>query len=224
MQPYFFPYLTYYQLAYSVDKFIFFDDVNFRKKSFINRNYLVGDGEAARFTLPVVSASQNRTIKNHAYTGDFDEFKRLLERKYSEEKYYAETLSLIEDALVAGNNNVARTNASSIVVVLNHLGLPVEYVFSSDIAVKADLKGVARLREICLAVGAKTYVNSPGGVTLYSSEDFSIVGVDLEFISSRASGEAAKWPASIGNRSIIHSLMTLGMDAVRALIMDYQVE
>lgn len=62
MQPYFFPYLGYFQLIHAVDKFVVYDDVNFIKRGWVNRNNFLVDGKAKMLTVPLVKASQNKKI------------------------------------------------------------------------------------------------------------------------------------------------------------------
>ena len=62
MQPYFLPYIGYFQLIYSSDCFVFLDDVNFIKKGWVNRNQMVVNGAAHMFTIPLQGASQNKKI------------------------------------------------------------------------------------------------------------------------------------------------------------------
>ena len=62
MQPYFLPYIGYFQLIKAVDKFIIYDDVNFIKKGWINRNNLLVDGQPFLFSAPLIKVSQNRKI------------------------------------------------------------------------------------------------------------------------------------------------------------------
>ncbi len=64
MQPYIFPYLGYFQLLSAVDRFVFFDDVNFIKKGWIHRNQLLVSGQKHLFSVPLQRASQNKLIKD----------------------------------------------------------------------------------------------------------------------------------------------------------------
>jgi hypothetical protein len=60
MQPYFFPYLGYFQLVQAVDHFVFYDDVMFIKKGWINRNRILMQGNEFLFTIPLEKQSQNK--------------------------------------------------------------------------------------------------------------------------------------------------------------------
>ena len=64
MQPYLFPYYLYWFLIQQVDIFVIFDNVNFKKKGFINRNYSFNDGIKKRFTLELQKSSQNKLISD----------------------------------------------------------------------------------------------------------------------------------------------------------------
>jgi hypothetical protein len=59
MQPYFFPYLGYWQLIDTVDYFVIFDDVNYIKRGWINKNRILHNGNIESITLPIQKASQN---------------------------------------------------------------------------------------------------------------------------------------------------------------------
>ena len=64
MQPYLFPYIGYWQLIHAVDTFVIFDDVNYIKKGYINRNNILVNGQKQTFTLELMSASQNKLIND----------------------------------------------------------------------------------------------------------------------------------------------------------------
>ncbi|HKJ32452.1 MAG TPA: WbqC family protein, partial [Balneolales bacterium] len=62
MQPYFFPYIGYFQLINAVNKFVFYDDVNFIKRGWINRNKILINNQSNYFTIPCKDVSQNKLI------------------------------------------------------------------------------------------------------------------------------------------------------------------
>lgn len=62
MQPYFMPYIGYWQLINEVDKFVLLDDVNYIMRGYINRNNILLNGEIYRFTIPVHKALQNKSV------------------------------------------------------------------------------------------------------------------------------------------------------------------
>lgn len=62
MQPYIFPYIGYFQLINAVDKFIIYDDVNYIKQGWINRNKILLNNEDYLFTFPLKNASSYKKI------------------------------------------------------------------------------------------------------------------------------------------------------------------
>lgn len=51
MQPYFLPYIGYFQLMKAVDRYVIYDDVNYIKGGWINRNNLLVNGRKQLFTI-----------------------------------------------------------------------------------------------------------------------------------------------------------------------------
>src|SRR5687768_6232595 len=102
MQPYFLPYLGYYQLVNAVDTFVFFDDVNFIKKGWIHRNQVLVNGEAHKFTIPLKDASQNKKIYE-VHLSDYaawrDSFLKIIDFNYKKAPYYENTRELLAKIL-----------------------------------------------------------------------------------------------------------------------------
>jgi len=62
MQPYFFPYIVYWHLINSVDVFVFYDDVNWINRGWINRNRIIVNSNASYIKVPCLKTSQNLKI------------------------------------------------------------------------------------------------------------------------------------------------------------------
>ena len=70
MQPYFFPYLGYFKLINAVDKFVVYDDVEYTKKGWINRNRLLFGNEINTFSIPIRKSSDYDKIKEKFVSDD----------------------------------------------------------------------------------------------------------------------------------------------------------
>lgn len=207
MQPYLFPYLGTFQLARRVDRYVFFDDVAFIKKGYIHRNAVLLDGHAHAFTAPVRQASQNRTIAEHDYVGDWQPLLALLRRAYAAAPQFEPVFALVQRALLQGPTNVARMNAHAMAAVFGYLGLPFDHGFASAHALPPDLRASARVRAVCRAEGATTYVNPAGGRALYDAADFERDGLVLRFCSMRPLQYAQRAPVFVPNLSMLDVLM-----------------
>lgn len=185
MQPYFLPYIGYFQLMAAADRFVFLDDVNYINRGWINRNRLPTPQGPAWFTLPLVGASQNRLICDIDIKDD-DGWKRSLERTisvtYSKAPCFAEVFPLFQEFLSAASGNLAQFLSRTLQETAVWLGLTTRFVPSSSIYPKEELKGQHRILDICLREGVDTYVNPPGGRELYDDSVFSAAGVQLQFL------------------------------------------
>jgi hypothetical protein len=220
LQPYLFPYLGTFQLARQVDRFVCFDDVAFIKKGYIHRNALLLDGQAHAFTAPVKNASQNRTIAEHDYVGDWQPLLALIQRAYAKAPQFEPVFDFVQRVLLDADDNVARKNARSMAAVFAYLGLPFDHSFSSAHALPADLRASARVRAVCRAEGATTYVNPTGGRALYDAADFERDGMALRFCAMRPVRYPQASPGFVPHLSMLDVLMYCPREQVIALLDD----
>lgn len=184
MQPYLFPYIGYYQLAYASDVFIFYDDVSYIKQSYINRNNILVNGKTLRFTLPVLGASSNVLIESL----DFSSSKKILrtiEQAYKNSPYFDEVFPIIEFVFNQENRSITHINSLSIQVVFDYLDIKRKFMIASHIQYDRDKNRADRLIELANIHGCNHYINSPGGKTLYEKDYFKNKGIELSFIDTK---------------------------------------
>lgn len=187
MQPYFMPYIGYYQLIAAVDLFIVYDNIKYTKKGWINRNRMLQNGKDVMFSLPMKRASDHLNVCERELTTDFNCDKLLNQFKgaYRRAPYFAETLPLVEEIVRCADTNLFRFLHNSIAKTCAHLGITTEIKISSGIAIDHTLKNQDKVLALCQAVGASTYINAIGGVELYSKKAFMDRKIDLRFIQSK---------------------------------------
>lgn len=188
MQPYLFPYAGYFQLVAAVDRFVFFDDVNFISRGWINRNRLSLSGSVKWITFPVSSASQNKKINELHVQPDGAWRRKLLatvRQSYGKAPYFEQAYALLEDIVLSGETSLSVLARESVIAVARYLGLGTEFVTSTGRYGNEDLRGADRVLDICRQEGAAEYHNLPGGVALYSATEFSDAGVELHFVQPR---------------------------------------
>lgn len=187
MQPYFFPYIGYFQLIAAADLFIVYDNIQYTKKGWINRNRILQNGKDAIFTLPLKSDSDYLDVCERKLAADFNRDKLLnrLQGAYLRAPYFIQTFPLVEQIIRYENQNLFHFLHHSIARTCERLGIATELRISSDIAIDHDLKNQDKVLALCAAVGASAYVNTSGGMELYSKEAFRSSGIDLEFIRSK---------------------------------------
>lgn len=185
MQPYFLPYLGYFQLMAKVDAFVLYDDVNFINRGWINRNRININGTAHMLTVPLMHASQNRLICDIDLSDDTTWRNRILksiQQAYARSSQFARVFPLVESIVRHPAQNLAGYLLSSLVALRDHLGLKTEIVATSRCYENANLKAQARIIDICLREQADIYINSIGGTDLYDRAEFKERGVKLSFL------------------------------------------
>ena len=184
MQPYFLPYIGYFQLIASVDLFIVYDNIQYSKKGWVNRNRFLRDGEAALFTLPLKNESDYRDICDRELAATFSRDKLLnqLASAYRRSPHFAEAFPLIQRIVGFDDNNLFRFVQHSILKTCEHLDIETEIRRSSDIAIDHRKSSQDKVLALCEAVGATTYINAIGGMELYSRERFQSRGINLNFL------------------------------------------
>lgn len=187
MQPYLFPYIGYFQLIQSVDKFVLLDDVNYIKKGWVNRNRILVNGSDYLFTIPLSEASQNKWINQISVQPDDkwkEKFLKLIQMAYSKAPFYPAVYPLIEQIILYGDLNLSSYIHHSLETICQYLEISTPIVPSSEIYGNRDLKGADRILDICLKEKAEEYINPSGGIELYDKAIFANQGIRLSFLRS----------------------------------------
>jgi hypothetical protein len=220
MQPYFFPYIGYFQLINSVDLFIVYDNIKYTKKGWINRNRILLNGKDATISLPIKSDSDFLDVRERELAQDFNATKLInqLGGAYRRAPYFAQVFPMIQEILRQEESNLFKFLYRSIIAVCDRLGITTRIGISSDIAIDHSLKNQDKVLALCEAVDTKIYVNAIGGLELYSKDDFQSRGIELKFIRSKPflypqfDNDFVPW------LSIIDVLMFNSLDAIRECI------
>jgi hypothetical protein len=187
MQPYFLPYIGYFQLVAAADVFVIYDNIKYTKKGWINRNRILRDGRDATFSLPLKKGSDALQIREREIAADFDRGKLLnqITAAYRKAPHYSSCLPLLKAVIEHDETNLFRFLHHSIVQTCGHLGINTPVTVSSTIPIDHSLCGADKVLAICRALGADRYINPIGGTLLYSRERFAQGGIALHFIESQ---------------------------------------
>jgi hypothetical protein len=187
MQPYFFPYIGYFQLIANSDVFVIYDDVNFIKKGWINRNTILVNNTPYLFSIPLQNVSQNKLI-NEIFISDLDKWKtdllKTISLSYKKAPFYQDVYPLIEKIISFDELNLALYIQNSLQNLCEYLNLNTKLIMSSEIVKNNDLRGENKIIDICLQLGANQYINAIGGIELYIQDNFQVKNIDLKFIKS----------------------------------------
>ena len=187
MQPYFFPYIGYFQLIAAVDTFIVYDNIKYTKKGWINRNRMLNNGTDVMFSLPLKKDSDSLDVVQREISVNFNRTKLLNQFKgaYARAPYFSQTYLLLERIIRYDETNLFNYIHNALVETCRHLGIKTKICVSSSITIDHNLKAQDKVISICKKLGAETYINLVGGVELYDKEAFHVRGIDLQFIKTK---------------------------------------
>lgn len=219
MQPYFFPFVGYYKLLAEVDKFVIYDDVQFTKKGWINRNYLNSPSGPWLFSIPVVNISAIESVGQKKIAPEFDRSKliRRIEQNY-QKLTTPDKLARIQNIIDFKTDNLFEYLRFSLIEMSKEIEIDHEKIIpSSRLGSFANYQGQEKVIQICNSLKADEYVNPIGGKNLYDSNSFEENGILLRFqepIAAVSENQNHEVPYF----SFIHDYLTLSSNELRNLL------
>ena len=210
MQPYFFPYIGYFQLMNAVNVFVIYDDAQYMKGGWINRNRILVNGAPGWLTLPVKRASLSLPINLRQYLLEGDNVRKIKEQlraSYASAPAFGEVFSMVCELLNFKDSNVAAFNANLLTLLAKRLGIASRVVLSSELEKAPGLKGQDKVIDICKRLGATCYANPIGGLALYDPLAFMQSGIALTFLRARPTSYLQAGQPHVPFLSIIDVLM-----------------
>lgn len=222
MQPYLFPYLGYFQLIRAADAFVVYDDVNYIKGGWINRNCILANGDGQRITLPLQGASPNKLI-NQVEVGGPHNILQSLRYSYGKAPHFNAVYPVIEDILGQTEKNLARFLDYQLHRICDYLSLRPQWHTSSSLNKDNSLRGQDKILAICDLVEAKHYINLPGGRALYDTSLFAARGLQLSFIQPKTVCYRQFGTKFVPNLSIIDLMMFNDREECTRLLEEYDL-
>ena len=223
MQPYFLPYIGYYQLINAVDIFVYYDDVNFIKQSWINRNRILLNGSEYLFTLELLGANSFKKISEIEVGKNRHRLLKTICQAYKNAPNYKILEPLLLSIFTSTEQNLSKYIIQNQQYIVSYLGIKTMCLLSSELKKDNTLKGQDKIIDICKKLGATTYINSIGGQALYSKEDFNEAGITLKFLKTNQITYQQFKSLFIPQLSIIDILMFKSVAEIKFLLNKYQL-
>ena len=227
MQPYFFPYIGYFQLIYAVDKFVIYDDVNYIKKGWVNRNRILVNGSSFMFTLPIHKPSQNIYIRDTEISSNYKnwkaKFRTTLIHVYKKSAFFEENISIIDQILDNEDRMLSKYINHGLNIICQTLDIKTEIAVSSGTYKNSQMKAQKRIIDICKQEKASTYINAIGGVKLYEAEQFNQDNIELYFLESKEVKYQQKTKHYVPYLSILDQLMYTGIKNTKESLFKYSL-
>ncbi|MCC6457186.1 MAG: WbqC family protein [Caldilineaceae bacterium] len=227
MQPYFFPYIGYFQLMHAVDTFVVYDNIQFSKGGWIQRNRILTNGTDSLISLPLQRASDYLDICErsvaHSYGDEREKLLRRIHAAYKKAPCFDVVMGLIEECLRYQDPNLFRFLFYSLQTVSQYLEINVHFLVSSEVGVDRCLKGQARVIATCHALATTHYINAIGGKQLYDKAVFEEQGLKLSFVESESITYEQLGNTFVPNLSIIDVMMFNPVPRIQEYLGMYQL-
>ena len=226
MQPYFFPYIGYWQAINAVDEYVLLDDVNFIMRGYINRNNILLNGKAHLFSVPLEKPSQNKLInetKLNFLDKDKETFLKTITMAYKKAPYFDNVYPIIERIIKNPENDLTQYIKFSIEEIKNYLNIKTIIKLSSNIEKDKTMKAQDRILEINKKLNSNMYINAIGGQDLYDTQKFKENGIDLYFIRTKHFKYPQFKNEFVANLSIIDILMFNPPEKIQELLNEYEL-
>ena len=220
MQPYFLPYIGYFQLLKKCDEFVIYDDIEYTKRGWINRNYFLQNKDSSLFSIPIKKDRDTCSISQRVLADKYDPHAllRRFKNAYRNSPQFDHVYPLLEKIFLCEEKNLFRFIYFSLEQIMSYLDIDTPIYLSSEIHIDSDLRSEMRVLAICQKMKALTYVNPIGGVDLYHSENFKEYGINLNFLKPKQSSYRQFDGPFVANLSILDVLMFNSKEKIEIML------
>lgn len=220
MQPYFMPYIGYFQLMKAVDKYVIYNDVNYITRGWVARNNILVGKKKQLFSIQLQGASQNKYFMDIQIIDNFSNLTKTLMYNYSKAPFFQSVMDLMGTIFSYPDKRLDLFLKNSFEQILSYLHIDTELILSSDIEKNNALKGSDKILEICKVLNANTYYNAIGGIDLYDKAEFNKNHIALSFMQVKEDLSYMQFPDMpfVPNLSFIDVLMFNSSDEINDLL------
>lgn len=224
MQPYFFPYIGYFQLLNAVDKYVVYDTGKFSNNKWGFRNRILINGAPGYFRINTLKASQNKQFNEIQVSNDIEAKKKTihtLECSYGKAPHFSEVMPMLENFMLSEYDDLAEYNVASIRKICSYLGIDTEILLFSELDSDKSLTRQFRIYDVCKVLGGDEYINAIGGMELYDFEEFRENGIELAFLKTDSISYPQLGGEFVPDLSIIDVMMFNSVPEIQELLNRY---
>jgi hypothetical protein len=225
MQPYFFPYIGYFQLINYVDKFVIYDNIKYTKKGWINRNRVLNNNSSEILTVNLKKSSDFLMISEKYISESFDNKKVInkLAGLYKKAPFFTTNFQIIENILLNDEKNLFKFIEYSILKLSSYLNISSLISSSSELSINHSLKKQEKIFDICNKCKIYEYINPIGGEILYNKDEFLSNGIKLNFLRTKITEYKQFSKSFIPSLSIIDVLMFNSVQDISKMLTKFEI-
>lgn len=214
IQSCFIPWRGYFDFIRSVDLFVFYDDVQYSKNGWRNRNRIKTSQGSRWITVPVRHHRLSQLISETEIDDKCDwrtAHMRLWEENYGDAPYYQDVLAILGSLGLGASVTISELNIALTKAIVGYLEIDTQLLLSSDLNLGG--KKTDRLIDLLVKLKAKTYLSGPSADAYLDREAFRRHGIALEFKSYDYAPYPQQWGAFDGAVTVLDLIANCGPDA-----------
>lgn len=229
MQPYFFPYIGYFQLINAVDSWVVFDVVQYIRHQWVNRNRILHPNQGWQYIVaPITNHARGDLIKEIRIVPSCWREKIVAQLTHYNKKapFYRNTLEFVKHCLLEvadHQDSLALLNHTLLDETCHYLSVPYRATVCSELGL--DFSEVKHPGDWALTIskqlGASEYINPIGGVEIFKPEDFKYANIKLTFLTPRLLEYSQKGYNFQPGLSIIDVLMWNSVEDVKKMLKEF---
>ncbi len=228
MQPYFFPYIGYFQLINAVDKFILFDVVQFIRHGWIERNRILKQNNDWLYVKVPLNKPKRETKINDLTIRTEDWKNKIIAQLQVYKKrapYFNSVLSIISESIAYKTDSIVKLNEHIINKINGYLKIETPVFVFSEMDLKIEQVNDAGewALNISKAINANTYINPIGGQEIFDREKFERNKIELKFLQTGGIIYNQFNESFIPHLSIIDVMMFNSAEEIRKMLTNYKL-
>jgi len=210
-QPGYLPWLGFFEKIARSDAFCILDNAQFSRGDFINRNRIKSRQGAMWLTVPVHASGEHKPLICDVRIRD-DGWRRkhvtAIEQCYRKAPFFDEYAAGICEMLGRPHEFLSQLNTELLRVLLRNLGITTPLILASD----CDFGGKksAYLLDMCVKLGATSYISGTRGREYLDEAAFSAAGISIVYQEYRHPRYAQCSQPFIPNLSVVDVLFNAG--------------
>lgn len=196
LQSNYIPWKGYFDLIAAVDEFIIYDDMQYTRRDWRNRNQIKTPQGVQWLTVPVKVKGKFHQKINETEIDGLEWAKshlRSLTQNYSRSPYFKEILEIISPIYSSPPSMLTALNVSLIRVICGYLGVRTNIRLSSEFSLREGK--TERLVDLCTQLGATEYISGPAAKDYIVESLFVESGIQLTWFNY---GDYSEYPQLFG--------------------------
>lgn len=222
LQPNYIPWKGVFDLINKVDVFVFFDDVQYTKKDWRNRNLIKTSNGATWLTVPVLTKGVRDQLINEARIDSNVNWQskhyKAIVAAYKKAPFFSEYEHILDEIYLKNKwELIADLDVFSTKLLAKELGIEADWVLSSTLNVSGSKEG-ERVVNICDKLGCDYFINGPAAKPFMDQGVFDKAGITLDYIEYDYQEYDQLYPPFNHYVSVLDVLFNCGPDAKRLIV------